>query len=418
MTLGSSGGPPHVAGAAGKTSQPPISSGGASAGDGGEGADVGEGGTPGASGTLGGKAGTSGSGGHAGTPDEPQAGAGGEAPTRCDSTRVVTGDVDIDAATIESFRGVGIIDGNLSVAESIDLRPLECLSTVIGTVRTGRANTLDGLQHLVAIGGDLIVARALDRVDELEGLRLIGGSLIANDTSLRNLDGFRNVRTIGGDLELSGNLSLATIDGFDSLVSIGGSLTIGVYCLAPQYCLTSHELRSLRGFPLLERVEGDLQLHTTSIETVEAFQGLTTVGGQLRIAGNGDLSSLAGFQNLVQVGELAVTDHGFWVDNDTGDEDEPTEVFVSYYNYDLENLDGLSALQAITGPLVIASNPALRSLRGLANVQRVDSVSIHENTLIPTCETEWLLESLGPTNVLEGTISISDTDDLGTCPPP
>jgi hypothetical protein len=140
-------------------------------------------------------------------------------------------------------------------------------------------------------------------------------------------------------------------------------------------------------------------------------------------------------------GNLAVVDSTNPTDDIVGDvlatEQAHVDALAGVVNIDgsltiagsLESLAPLADLTSITGALEISANAALTSLRGLAALNAVESVTVTNNPLLPTCEAEWLVDNitlgLGGTigdvlpdgSVEAGEVEIAGNDDSGTCSP-
>lgn len=68
-----------------------------------------------------------------------------------------------------------------------------------------------------------------------------------------------------------------------------------------------------------------------------------------------------------------------------------TQTPECFYGAPLTSLYGLRSLRAVGGNLTVENNPAL-----------------------PACETDWLLDSIGPENI-GGTVTFGGNDGPGTC---
>lgn len=80
----------------------------------------------------------------------------------------------------------------------------------------------------------------------------------------------------------------------------------------------------------------------------------------------------------------------------------------------LNDLDGLNNLTTIGGQLLIGMT-GLTNLDGFGNLRSIGgNLRIEQNSLLPTCEAEWLRDHVGEENI-GGTVTIAGNDDSGTC---
>jgi hypothetical protein len=75
----------------------------------------------------------------------------------------------------------------------------------------------------------------------------------------------------------------------------------------------------------------------------------------------------------------------------------------------------LEELEVVGYYLGIGYNTSLTNIRALGGVSRVGSgLYVYDNPVLPTCEAEWLLDTIGTNNV--GYWYIYRNDDFGVCP--
>jgi hypothetical protein len=117
------------------------------------------------------------------------------------------------------------------------------------------------------------------------------------------------------------------------------------------------------------------------------LESLESVEFSLRIAENGALVDLEGLEALTRVGSLLIQN-----------------------NPALESANGLSSLITVADTIEIGQNNALVSLAALGNVRQASRLSVYYNSSLPTCEAQWLADSIGIDNV-----GISGNDDEGVC---
>lgn len=134
---------------------------------------------------------------------------------------------------------------------------------------------------------------------DLAGCRYIQGDLEINDTSLTDLHGLEELRTVGGSLSIGYNPQLASVAGLDGLFEIDGELHIA----------GNDALTDLGGLEGLFAVGGRLRIdHNAALAAFDGLEGLWIVGGDLDIEDNSSLESLDGLNGLAVLGgdELSV----------------------------------------------------------------------------------------------------------------
>jgi hypothetical protein len=264
---------------------------------------------------------------------------------------------------VAALTALTVIDGDVRIQENAVLENVDGLSNVehiSGALQVsyGEALSSFGLGRLTAIGGDLRFENlpALLEFDALAGLREIGGDLeilgFRGPATATSLEGFSNVRRVGGSLDVSAVSGAEAC--FGALTCVGGNF----YAASNQAvaCLTA-----------LGRVGGDLTITANPTETLESLAALESVGGSLILDGNPALRTLAGLEGLSRI------------------------------SYGLD----------------IRENPALVELDALFGLERVGAaLSIVENPVLATCEAEALRASIG---TLGGQALIEANDDTAAC---
>ena len=128
-------------------------------------------------------------------------------------------------------------------------------------------------------------------------------------------------------------------------------------------------------------VTGDVVIDKTDAQTLDGFQCVVEIMGDLHIFGNTQLTDLHGLDNLWRVhGHVIVSENPAIVDLDAltgltfvGTTFEPTSLVVK--NSDgLETISGLQSLTEIHGSLIIQFNPVLRAIDGLRGLRVMDGL--------------------------------------------
>ncbi len=231
------------------------------------------------------------------------------------------------------------------------------------------------------IEGDLIIGEFQNDITNLNGfsqLRSVGGSLrISNCEALQSLNGLNNLRSIGQGLGI-GNLPLLTdLSGLEKLQSIDSMLLI-------QGC---HGLKSLHGLDSLRKVKFVDVSFNDSLTDLSALGNLPHNLFGLNIGGV-SLTSLQGLQHLDSIGAggLSLSSTGLSQLNDLSQIEYIAGRLDIGYNPALASLAGLSNLGGVGGDLSITANPALTSLAELSSLTGVGgtfTLDYQENMIQP-----------------------------------
>ena len=161
--------------------------------------------------------------------------------------------------------------------------------------------SLEGLNNLASIGGNLEIYVSLTSLKGLNSLQSIGGNLRGYFTSFEGIESLTNIK---GDFEIHGGSSLASFKGFNSLQNIGGNLKL----ITGSGSLGS--LVSFEGLENLRGISGNFEISATgrnyyddgSLKSLTSFKGLenlASIGGNFEINANDHgLESLASFEGL------------------------------------------------------------------------------------------------------------------------
>ena len=217
-------------------------------------------------------------------------------------------------------------------------------------------------------------------------------------SNIQNLDGLNVLTSIGGNLEISGNVALQSLTGLDNLVSIGGGLKLDQNLF----------LNTLQALENLESL-GDYLIiaDNTYLTSLEPLHNLDSVKGGLKIGSNG-MNSMAGLNNLTFIGgDLDLEGTMF---SDLAGLDHLAKIAGSCLiasNYFMHNLEGAESLTFIGGCMDINSNPNMTSLAGFDSLTFIgDSAIIHWNDAMIS------LNGMGKVATIGGDLGIFDNYGL------
>jgi len=257
--------------------------------------------------------------------------------------------------------------GSYEIQTLEDLILLSNYSSVRGdlTIHDSTLTNLYGLENLKSVGGiefNIINNEYLTSLEGLGNLFEIGGLLnISNNDSLTSLEGL-NITSVPMSMNISNNDALENLSGLENLNSIGLSL-----CINNNDALTSfYGLDNLTYIPLHLNIIGN-----DALSSLSGLANLTSVGGIMTISDNVGLISLSGLENLSSVSWLRISN------NDSLTDLYGLQNLVSVgdlhisSNNSLTNLSGLESLTTTEYSFEVDSNAALTSMTGLENLTSV-----------------------------------------------
>lgn len=194
------------------------------------------------------------------------------------------------------------------------------------------------------IEGDLNIGFFPGDITNLDGfsqLRSVGGSVhLSGCDGLNDLHGLHNLRSVGQSVGLSGLPGINDLNGLNSLHSVDSLLSI-------QGCAS---LKSLHGLDSLTLVRYLAINYNDSLTDLTALSRIPHQLAGLELGG-ASLNNLDGLQHIdsIGVGGLILTNSG------------------------LSDVSGLSQIRHIAGVFGLSDNPALTTLAGLSNLTVIGS---------------------------------------------
>jgi hypothetical protein len=333
----------------------------------------------------------------------------------------VTGELRIEGENISSLSGLSELKQVHSLYLTnnpvlTDLQEFAALNSV-SRLHISRHPSLTDLQGLAALAsvGSIYIAYngSLPTMAGLEAVKQVGDLTIRGNSSLRNMEGLSGLTRVGGNrLEISNNSALESLDGLESLHTVLGELTIednnalkNIDGLSSLTTVTIDVVFSIRiqrnaalanldGLSSLSDVPGGLIIHLNdSLSDLSGLSNLTHVGTWLHIAANPALTDLDGLQGLKTVGALGIINNASLADlSGLSNLETVQTIFEISWNPMLTHLNGLSSLTHVgsTGStmkgLLIEYNATLNNLDGLSAVQAVGNLVIEDNPLLANCQ--------------------------------
>merc|ERR1711937_31455 len=307
----------------------------------------------------------------------------------------------VDDAAVDAFAQVilesgGVFEGDVKIGESVtSLKGLEGLNSVGGYLRiydNGQLTSLDGLEGLTSVDGDLEILSndQLTSFTGLEGLTSVGGSFeVMYNALLTSLAGLEGLTSVDGDLDIDYNDQLTSLAGLTEVVEGEVDITLtldndasaeavgdfvssrgGVF---PWSLDIAGNITSLEKLESLSEVQGNLWISTDQLTSLVGLEGLTSVGGYLRIWNNAPLMSLTGLEGLTSVGGDLYINENAQLTSLAGFEGLTSgggNVDI-LGNDQLTSLAGLEGLNSVGGSLFIENNTQLLFDAGLESVMKV-----------------------------------------------
>merc|ERR1711904_29087 len=178
--------------------------------------------------------------------------------------------------------------------------------------------------------GSLRIEENVTSLTGLSGIKGIKGDLVTyeNKNSIPSFAGLEALESIGGSLGFSesGFGNLQSIEGLERLTHIGGD-----------FFLFRSTLPSLRGLQNLRSIGGSFRAKYSGLSSFEDLKSLRSIGGELLLDSAGSFTSLAGLEQLEDIG-LSIG----------GD--------LSIIHSSLVSLDGLQGLRFVKGNVNIEYN--------------------------------------------------------------
>lgn len=259
--------------------------------------------------------------------------------------------------------------------ETTDLSNLSSLRSVGGlTIRNSAMTTLEGLNNLEIIAGDLILEGnqnlvsvcCLNQVEQVESLQIIDHPI------LLTIDGLSGMQTVNDTLRIRSAQQLVSISGLQNLKTVNAPFRLN---------LTGVE--SLNGLQSLQYVESVLFQDLPNLTTAQEWSELKTIENDLEIV-NCEQLSVLDLPSLQNVSSVFLGNNPALLNADFGVTSSNLE-FVS-----------------------IGSSPNLVSLRGFENVQQIGQLVLSELN-----ELEDLNAFSGLTQVL-GNLQLNNLNTLTT----
>jgi len=326
-----------------------------------------------------------------------------------------------DITNLDGLNQIVEVQGDLIIAsyslEKLeDFTGLENLTKIVGDFIVGKfyisnapsLTSFNGLSNLTTIEGDFIVAgcSALESFNGLDKLEYIGGQfLINNNDALKVLSESSTINYIGTDLIIVSNDSLQHLNGLENLTEINNDLIIGGHGgINNKSNLLLQDLEGLNG---LQSIGHDFVIDSNpSLKTLSGIEKLTQITNDFTITYCDSLDNIANTAGIKSIGNNFIFDSNPSAKNFLGFERlESIGTFFKIVScQSIMNLDGLDSLTSLNIFDIIGAN-SLTSLEGLDNIKELGSLFI-TNTKLSN------IESLEGLNRIEKSLTLEYCDSL------
>ncbi len=270
----------------------------------------------------------------------------------------IAGDVtllgdDADDATLAALRNVRVIEGNLTLSETL-------------------VTSLEGLHQLVEVQGDLALLgnRALPDTKGLAALKTVGHALVIRDNdALKRFDAPALEQVTHGVL-IADNLTLAALPGLAQVTAVAHSVTLR----------GNRRLKSLSGLDaLVDAGSAGLTLDDNDdLTDIEALGALEKSGAALVVRGHFALPAIKAFKSLFQASEVRIEDNRAALDIDGFGKLQAVQSVHIVGNTKLERVHGFGQVQSL-GQIEVRANPALAKLAGFGNAVAAGTLRVVDN---------------------------------------
>jgi len=197
------------------------------------------------------------------------------------------------------FPSLKRIGGTLAIGNNsnlIEINGFKNLKYVGGLdlFKNPNCHLISGFDNVDTIGGDFELDNheSLTEFNAFQNTKYLGGKfIIHNEPKLKDFGGFSSLIRIEDELTIENNTNLETISAFDNLKHTG------------HFLFTSNPLfRELNSFKNLNEISGNLDIiRNEELQSISGFSNLLTIDETLRILFNFKLNSIQGLSNIESI---------------------------------------------------------------------------------------------------------------------
>lgn len=347
---------------------------------------------------------------------------------------------------IDEFPNCTLIDGDLFIVTIPsgdvinDISRLTAIKEIKGDlVIDSFVENLDNFDDLERVEGNLqIVSNSrLENVNGFNKLTYFENMIIGVNVSLTEVKGFQNLRSTGGEVQISGNPLLKTITAFPVLETIGDQLFIfrnlelesmtsfnNLISIGEKLVIEENvKLLTINGFNNLETVGGDLRIGSSFLTSIEGFSKLREITGGVLISSfypgsqSPNLTSIPDFNALQTIGDgLYMTQSGLTDIGGFNNVTSFTGSFIALENSNLQAISGFTSLSEISSSVEITINGALETVNGFSNITKIGGLLQLDANGLTSLQGLENLTSVAETLDISATgLQISNNSSLTDC---
>jgi len=300
------------------------------------------------------------------------------------------------------------LDGGLTIQENSLLDQifdystlLECIDGHLNIVNNDNLQVLGGIGNVTHVNGNVVISDngGLDNLNDIILQHLGGALILSNNSKLGQIEGLLNVESVGANddntsIVIIQNPKISSVDALKNLVGdLQGAVMIS----------GNDNLRNVDGLSHITSLgasKSGISLQIANNYVVESLEGFSSVNGSvpgaIEIFGNPSLKTLAGLQQISEIGS-----------------DLTGNALVVAVNARLRHLIGFEGLEKVHGAVVIEDNPQLEDVNALLNVKAVGVNALGVSIEITNNGHVLDLAGLGGLEgILEGSLVIMQNAEL------
>lgn len=308
--------------------------------------------------------------------------------------KVINGDlvITINANEIVGFNNLVNVKGDIQITNSSSIKKIVGFDNLtyvekIVIAFNSKLNIVQGFKKIETIKKSIEIGDniALTEIKGFDNLKNIQGELnISKNNSLEKIPSFLNLVEISDDLNITKNLSLSFVNSFRNLVTIGNDLNIDF-------------IKEIQGFDQLKFVRRFFDIRGNQVQKIPSFNNLQEIGAAFRIQ-NTSISKIIGFENLLKTGE------NFFLE----------DWFILSDNLFLNEVRGFGKFLFVDGFLEVKNNPLLNDCSWLCNLLnngKITSSLIIQDNLGDCLNSSKVIEICNQDFDNDGIPNIIDLDD-------
>ncbi len=329
-----------------------------------------------------------------------------------DTTVVIQSQLEL-SDFISSYPDCTELETNLIIKDSDDILSLEGLDIehVAGNlhlINLSSLNDLEGLSNLKTIALDFKIDNCtkLEDLKDLISLEKVGGDfVIQNNNGLQRLTKMEALTEVH-NLEIGNNKEIGIIDGFNSLQELHAVHISG-----------NENLSIIEGFSSLEEIVSDLIIEDNPfLSVVAAFDNLETAGGSIKFQRSDILFSIANFSKVKSIdGSLVFSDCNTLEKLSVFENLEYIGDNLSILNTGIRHIDFFKSLKEVADRMQIFNNLELASIADFAMVEEIGgSLHMISNPNLKTINGFENLEQVGGSLILSGLDSLANLPNFNS----